>query len=109
MHAALSRQGNKNTAKLLIDAGADLDYIDDTEFTALLWAVESSEPEIVSLLVDAVLTRLHSESIPGMIINITYATSQQCKFPCVMWRVHPSRGQLKRANGHWSYCSHHGL
>jgi ankyrin repeat protein len=47
------RQGNVTLAKLLIDAGADLDYFDDTEFTALLWAVESSELEIVNLLLDA--------------------------------------------------------
>ena len=47
------KQGNVLLAKLLVDAGADLEYIDDTEFTALLWAVESSEPEVVSLLIEA--------------------------------------------------------
>uniref|UniRef100_A0A7S0N614 Ankyrin repeat domain-containing protein n=1 Tax=Pyramimonas obovata TaxID=1411642 RepID=A0A7S0N614_9CHLO len=50
---AAACNGNEAVAKLLVDAGADLEYIDDTEFTALLWAVESSEPEIVGLLIEA--------------------------------------------------------
>jgi ankyrin repeat protein len=40
-------------ARALIDAGADIEYIDDTGFTALMWACEHSELACARLLIDA--------------------------------------------------------
>jgi ankyrin repeat protein len=40
-------------ARVLIGAGADLEYMDDTGFTALMWACEHSELECARLLIDA--------------------------------------------------------
>lgn len=46
-------QGHEHIAAELLQHGADLDYIDDTGFTALLWAVEASELGCVKLLIEA--------------------------------------------------------
>ncbi|KAK3271741.1 hypothetical protein CYMTET_19930 [Cymbomonas tetramitiformis] len=46
-------QGNEAVTRALIDAGADLDYFDDTGFTALLWACEASSVQCVKMLLEA--------------------------------------------------------
>lgn len=46
-------QGNEAVTRTLIDAGADLDYFDDTGFTALLWACEASSVQCVKMLLEA--------------------------------------------------------
>jgi len=45
-------QGHSDVVATLALAGADLEYFDDTGFSALLWAVESSEPECVRVLLE---------------------------------------------------------
>mmetsp|Transcript_35692 Transcript_35692/g.68467 ORF Transcript_35692/g.68467 Transcript_35692/m.68467 type:complete len:322 (+) Transcript_35692:61-1026(+) len=50
---AACAQGHEHIAAELLQHGADLDYIDDTGFTALLWAVEASELGCVKLLIEA--------------------------------------------------------
>jgi len=56
-------QGHVEVARALIGAGADLEYIDDTGFTALMWACEHSELACARLLIEsgarASFTRWH--------------------------------------------------